>query len=120
MTSLTDVLAGVTDANARAALYYVGRYVKQARNFRTRNKDVFDDERRSAPSTVVKSLAQGLIAAIEEREGVRAEEFALDRMLTILREIAALERELGPDVSNEEAKRAARFFIEFDLPSPKT
>ncbi|SCX31571.1 hypothetical protein [Agrobacterium rosae] len=119
MTSLTNVLAGVTDADARAALYYVGRYVKQARNFRTHNKDVFDDVRRSAPSALVKSLAQGLIAAIEEREGVHAEEFAFDHMLTILREIAALERELGPDVSDEEAKRAARFFIEFDLPSPK-
>ncbi len=119
MTSLTDVLAGESDADARAALYYVGRYVKQARNFRAHRKDVFEDERRSAPSVGVRSLAQRLIAAIEEREATHAEEFALDRTLKIVREIAALERELGPDVSDDEAKRAARFFTEFGLPSPK-
>lgn len=119
MTSLDSLLNNVAEADARAALYYVGRYVKQARNFVSYDKDIFDDERRSAPNNAVKSLARILIDAIEEREGLRAEEFEYDRMLTVIREIAAIERNLGPEISDEEVQRVGEFVTEFNLSPPK-
>jgi hypothetical protein len=78
---------------------------------------------RGAPSVGARYLAQRLIAAIEEREATHAEEFALDRTLKIVREIAALERELGPDVSDDEAKRGSssiRFAVTENLTAKRT
>ena len=120
MSILQTYLNGVGDAIVRAALYYVCRYVKQAGYFDEYGKDIFEDEERSAPGEEVKDLALRMIAAIEEREGIRASELTGKRMIEILDEITAIEDELGPEPTDDQLARAEQFVSTIRTPSSRT
>ena len=120
MSTLRAYLEGVDDADARSALYYLGRYVKQASYFDEYGKDIFEDEARSAPSEDVKELTRRMIAAVEEREAMLASDFTEAQFMRLIQEITALESELGPEVSDEESKRVQRFMDSFQTPTPKS
>ena len=120
MSTLRAYLDVVGEESARAALYYVSRYVKQASYFDEYGKDIFEDEARSAPSDETKDLARRMIVALEEREGISASEFTDQQVITILDEITALEDELGPAASDEEMARAERFGEAIQTPPPRT
>jgi hypothetical protein len=119
MKTLKDVIAGVNEADIRAALYYAGRYIKQAAHFQEYGKDIFDDEQHSSPTDEVKTLALKIIAAIEDREMMPAQNFEFDCVLMILREISAIEQSLGSKFSKDDAKRAEQFLTEFNLSPPR-
>ncbi|MNU59758.1 hypothetical protein D3C71_489330 [compost metagenome] len=120
MTFLHSFIEGIDEPSARASLYYVSRYVKQAGYFEEYKKDVFEDEYRSIPSEAVKDLARRMIAALEEREGVPATSFSAETVLQILREITALEAELGPEPTERHSARVESFLQALEAGSRKS
>jgi undecaprenyl pyrophosphate synthase len=119
MSILAPYIVGIDDHIARAALYYLGRYVKQAEYFEEYGKDIFEDEERSAPNEEVKNLARSMIIALEDREGALASKFSDGVAIRILDEITALEEDLGPEMSDEEAVKAEGFLNALQAPPAK-
>lgn len=116
MSNLQSYIDAVDETTARAALYYLGRYVKQAGYFDKYGKDIFEDEVRSAPSEEVMDVARKMMAALEDREGCPASEFDDALVLELLREITALEDELGPEIGVDELAHVNEFVSRLQTP----
>jgi hypothetical protein len=119
MLDIRKVIAGVDTADARSALYYVSRYIKQAEYFKRYAKDIFEDEQRSSPNDTVRELANEIISRIQSNEGMKAEFFSYDRIVVLLEEISACESELGPNFSEAELAAAAEFAARMGDPEVK-
>jgi hypothetical protein len=111
MLDIEKFAVGKITADVRSALYYVGRYIKQASFFNTYSKDIFEDDEKSAPSKVVRDLAMEILQAIELHEGVKAADIKRDRVFELIGVITSLEDRLNPDISESELA-AAEFFTE--------
>lgn len=109
MLNIHKLIEGFEAADARSALYYVSRYIKQAESFDEYKKDIFEDERQSAPSQAVRSLAVIIIKAIEAHEGSKAADVAFDRIVELLDHISSVERNLGFEFTDAELASAEEF-----------
>jgi hypothetical protein len=116
MSSLKDELGGHDESTARAALYYLARYIKQAPYFTKYGKNVFDEEGHSTPTDEVKSLTSRMIHYIERREGKLAVDFDDEKVMAILDEITDLESAMGPVIGPDEVQRVENFVNTIQAP----
>jgi len=117
MYNIEPLLMNVDAAISRASLYYAGRYIKQAAYFKTYNKDIFDDERRSLPDVKVRELTLEIISAVEGYVGFPATEFPLPLAIDILDVVTAIEDGLGPPPTEGELNAASSFIRDIAKPS---
>lgn len=117
MLDINNLIQGFDVADARSAIYYASRYIKQAQRFNEYGKDIFEEEARSAPSEVVRRLSLDIVAAIEAHEGVKAADLGHERIFSLLNHLTSLERTLGLDFSEDELAAAARFAASISPPS---
>ena len=116
MKSIHECIATLSTGDARSALYYLSRYLKQAAHFKNYRKDVFEDTQRSAPSEVIRQTTRELITLIEDAEGKRADDFdnpTYSKWAILVRKI---ENGLDPELTASDLARARKFLDEFDLP----
>ncbi|EJL51627.1 hypothetical protein PMI09_04417 [Rhizobium sp. CF122] len=119
MRHVRDMISNISQPDARSAIYYVSRYVKQAEYFEKYKKDVFEEVYESAPSEDIWSLAVAMISAIESEEGAKIAELSDQRNLELLEELLAIEDELVPEPSSREAGDAEEFIKRMETPAPK-
>jgi hypothetical protein len=119
MEILNDFLAPLIKSDARSALYYLSRFLKQAAFFKNYRKDIFEDDARSAPSAEVRSVTLEMIQMIETSEGIAAKDFdetTYSRWASLVRD---LEKQLDPELTEDDLARVREFSSNLDLPSPK-
>lgn len=117
MNSLQERVATLSTRDARSALYYLSRYLKQAAHFKDYRKDVFEDTHRSAPSEAIRQTTLELIKLIEDAEGKAASEFddtTYSRWAALVRRV---ENDLDPELTESDFERARKFLDEFGLPN---
>jgi hypothetical protein len=119
MLDIRKFIEGVEVADARSAIYYVSRYVKQAASFDEYGKNIFEDEERSAPSEAVCRLALNIIKAIEAHEGVKIAGLKDDRTVELLDFLTLCERDLGSQFSDAELAVAAKITASISAPPIK-
>lgn len=116
MKKLEGVIAGYEISDARAAFYYLSRYLKQADYFEIYEKDYFEDDFQSAPSEVAKSLTFSLIEFIEGSAGKKAAEFSEEEYMYWMDVIDLVESQLDPEPSKEVKDSAESAINELFLP----
>lgn len=105
---ISKMLEDCPPEDARACLYFTGRYIKQAKHFEHYEKDVFEEDEINSPSDQVRKLTLHLIGAIERREGRPATQFDDDTIIRLLDEITSMEAGLAPEFSAEEIAQGYR------------
>lgn len=120
MNYLRQIIAEYEPSKARAALYYVSRYVKQAEYFDKYKKDIFDDVEESAPTEETWKLSVRMIEAIEEEEDAKVADLPDQRASELLDGLIALEDELVPELSEIDAGNADNFIERMEKPFPKS
>jgi hypothetical protein len=117
MLDISKLVKGLEAADVRAAIYYASRYIKQAENFDKYSKDIFEDEKRSAPNPTVRRLALNIIEAIEADEGMKAANLNFDRVVEVLDHITSFERDL---LTSSDAELAAADEFIANIGAPRT
>ena len=117
MKSIHERIATLNTGNARSALYYLSRYLKQAAHFKDYRKDIFEDTQRSAPSEVIRQTTFELIKLIEDAEGKLAYDFDDLTYSKWARFVRKIENGLDPELTESDLARARKFLDEFDLPN---
>lgn len=117
MKDLYPLLSALPVDEARSALYYLCRYIKQAAIQDEYGKDIFDDDSRSAPSDVVCATTLKMIAFIEGLEGKPASEFDDGLFHFWIDHTFEVEDRLDPAISPRDADLAAAFLA--SMPKPK-
>lgn len=120
MKLLNDHLMHLTTSDARSALYYLSRYLKQAAFFKSYRKDVFEDDLRSVPSEAVRSATLAMISSIEQFEGTPALKFDDATYSKWMAAVRGIENGLDPDPTEAALQRAREFVNSIEIPSPKT
>ncbi len=118
MIDIRKIIHTVNPYEARAALYYVSRFVKQAGLFHKYEKDIFVDGKYSAPSEQVRDLSHQIISDIEVSLSEQISEMSQDKILTILDHIAVVEAELLPEFSEKQLIDAKKVLDSMMLPHP--
>ena len=116
MKKLEDVISGYEISDARAAFYYLSRYLKQADYFEEYEKDFFEDDFQSYPSVEAKKLTFSLIAFIEGIAGKKATEFSDEEYMSWMNAISFVENKLDPEPSKEVRESAESAIEELFLP----
>jgi len=116
MKKLEDVISGYEVSDARAAFYYLSRYLKQADYFEEYEKDFFEDDSQSYPSVVAKTLTFSLIDFIEGDAGKKATEFSDEEYMHWMNAISLVENGLDPEPSREVRESAESAIEELFLP----
>ena len=116
MEYVAKIIEKLVPEDARSVLYYVSRYVKQARYFDIYNKDVFKDTDGNSPSLLVRAQVDLVIAAIEKAEGCKAAEIGPARVSLLLFDLTQLEKSLGNSFSDEELSAATAFLENLEVP----
>jgi hypothetical protein len=119
MDSIQPALVGLSSSDARSALYYLSRYLKQAALFAEYGKDIFDDDQRAAPGPAVKQSTLAMIALVEQSEGAPAARFDDDTYFRWADHVEAIEGAIQANPSPEEVARAAQFLESIVLPDHK-
>jgi hypothetical protein len=120
MKTLNDFLKHLNRSEARSALYYLSRFLKQAAYFRRYSKDIFEDTDRSGPSTDVRNVTLSIIEMIESTEGVAASEFDDATYTRWATQARRLEAQLDPELTESELARVRAFSSSLDLPGLKS
>jgi hypothetical protein len=116
MESLLPLISSLSTSDARSALYYLSRHLKQAALFKAYRKDIFEDEKRSSPSKVVRNATLEMLRYIESVEGKPASKFSDRTYSKWASRIADVESKLDPEASDREAEQARKFVDDMDLP----
>jgi len=116
MIELESIVSGHNISDARAAFYYLSRYLKQADYFEEYEKDFFDDDFQSAPSEEAKKLTFLLIDLVEKISGKKAAEFSDDEYMEWMDAINMVESKLDPEPSREVKESAESTIEELFLP----
>jgi hypothetical protein len=103
---IRPIIAGAPVNEARAALYYASRYVKQAGSFEQYDKDIFEEDDRSAPNDAVRALTLAVIQFIEKFEELPAAQFSFETVGRILNHIVTVDGALEAPPSNAAQMRA--------------
>ncbi|ESY64813.1 MULTISPECIES: hypothetical protein [Mesorhizobium] len=109
MIDIKNLIDAVDVADARSSMYYVIRYIKQAKYFKEYGKDIFEDEHHSAPSPHVRRIALEIIAVIEKHEGMPASALEESKVIELLDYITSIEGGLSTEFSDEELAAAVEF-----------
>lgn len=120
MKNIRPLLETSSPEDARSALYYLNRYLKQASTFDNYGKDLFADDVNSQPNDKVRELTIVLIDFIENQEGRRASTFEDSLYLAWANHVNAVERELDPEPSADTVKKALDFIDAMGAPSIKS
>lgn len=119
MSRISHLISGMTTGDARSALYYLSRFLKQAAQYENYGKDVFEDEERSYPSENVRATTLRLIDYIVKIESIPASEFDDDTYARWAVEVEEVEGSLDPEASDSELERATEFVNSIDLPATR-
>ena len=119
MNELHKVLADSPTNVARAALYYASRYLKQASAFDRYQKDIFEDDQRSQPNDLVRSLTRQVIGHIESAAGMKAANFPDSVYAQWAAEIGRTERALNSNFSETNIRRAKELLESMETPLPR-
>ena len=114
MKEFIELINGVETSDARAAFYYLGRYLKQAENYWRYEKDFFEDDYQSKPSEVAKDLTFSLIDFIEEYEGRKADDFTDEQYIFWVDKLNEVESNLDPEPTKEQVEVARAFMSDDD------
>lgn len=102
MKEFRDILAGETPFDTRSALYYLGRYLKQAEYYEKYKKDFFDDDYQSKPSEKIKDITSQLIHFIELYEKKKASNFTDKEFMFWIEQINEIESNLEPELEEKQ------------------
>ncbi len=119
MKTIKPLLSTIEVSDARSALYYLSRYLKQATIFEKYQKDIFEDTERSYPTEFVRKLTISLIDFIEHEQGMKASEFDLDTYSLWSDHVTEIEEGLDPEPTPEELERANTFVNAISMPVTK-
>jgi hypothetical protein len=119
MKNIRPILVNASPDDARSALYYLNRYLKQAAIFKDYEKDFFADDFKSKPSNEVCDLTNALIRYIENESGRSAATFEDSLYMSWTDHIDDVERELDPDPSGDTVQKAMDFIKSMELPPTK-
>lgn len=120
MEKIKNLLEGNTVADMRSALYYLGRYIKQADSFETYEKDIFEDSLESTPSEFVIQLTLKLIEAVESIANKKASKFNEEEFYFWMDKISEMEDKIDPSVSDAEIQKALSEISQFTFPNGNT
>src|SRR5689334_13291377 len=119
MKTINHLLSGTSISDSRSALYYLSRYLKQAKHYEEYQKDIFEDTKRGYPSESVRALTSSLIEFIEQQQGMRAAQFDRDTYLAWADHVSEVESALDPDATPAELERATKFVNAISMPATK-
>ena len=120
MNSIQEHVAALSTGDARSALYYLSRYLKQAAHFKDYRKDVFEDTQLSAPSEAIRRSTLEMIKFIEDCEGRPASDFDDPTYAKWANLVQKIESGLDPELTESDIARARRFLDEFGLPNSES
>ena len=104
MPSFSHIISGKDAKTVVDAIYYVGRYIKQADHLSEFEKDIFEDDERSEPTQEVKDLALAIVAAIEAEVGMPAADFDDSTLIDVMDQLAEAEAALTNDLTPDQLK----------------
>ncbi len=116
MNNLSNYLKDFQTAEKRSALYYLFRYIKQAKAFKNYQKDIFEDGVESVPNEKIKSLTLKMADHIEITAGKKASEFTNEEFLYWIDTIAELENNIDEEPDEEQMQKAIDQLKNFDIP----
>lgn len=116
MYNFSHIIAEKDAKTVVDALYYVGRYIKQAENLLEFEKDIFTDDERSEPTNEVKNLSWAIIAAIETDIGVPAAEFDDRTLVNVMDQLAEAEADLANDLTPDQLKEVEQVISQMTPP----
>lgn len=116
MNKIENLLIGFAIPEKRSVLYYVTRYIKQAKIFEKYKKDLFDDSFASQPSEKIKSITLEMIELIEKMAGKKASEFSEKEFYSWMDQIAELEDSLDAEPDSDKLQRALDQLAKFETP----
>ena len=116
MKNLENFLEGYSIFEKRSALYYLGRYVKQADSLEDYTKDIFFDSPESNPSEKIQLLTLEMIEFIEMTAEKKASEFNEAEFYFWMDKIAELEDTIDVEPSEEQIQKALNELEKFDIP----
>ncbi len=120
MNKIEDLLIELIVSEKRSVLYYVTRYIKQAKVFEEYRKDLFEDGLESQPSEKIKSLTLKMIELIEKTAEKKSSEFSEDEFYYWMDQIAELEDSLDKTLDNDKIQRALDELSKFNFPKGNT
>ena len=113
MKTIKQFLTGFSELEIREALYYLGRFLKQAESFEEYSKDIFDDALNSEPSEKVKNHTRALIFKIEEKEGKQMKNLNDDEIIFWMDHIDEIESNLDTKISEDSINNAMKVLNDF-------
>lgn len=117
MDELKNILETSDKFEKRSALYYLTRYVKQAKIFHNYKKNIFIDGIESNPSEKVKIVTLKMIEFIEESANKKAVDFSHEEFLYWMDLIAELEDSIDTEPSEDQIQKALNAIQKFETPS---
>jgi hypothetical protein len=112
MNIIAKLLSGKTVGEARSALYYLSRYLKQADHFEKYKKDIFEDAIRDYPDQETISLTWAIVS----EQGISATAFNDSIYKKWATEVANWENSLDPEPSPAELEAASNFSNSMEMP----
>ena len=119
MESIKNLLVALSPSDARATLYYLSRYLKQAKYYEEYKKDYFEDDYRSYPGEEIRRATLRLKDAIEVQERAPVAAFDESTYFKWAEIIDEIEIALDPETSIEDAERADAFIDSMSDPGVK-
>ncbi|MEI6133231.1 MAG: hypothetical protein WCQ41_10480 [Bacillota bacterium] len=117
MKTIHNLLSNLNISDARSALYYLSRYLKQAPYYEKYEKDIFDDAQRSYPNESIRSVTLALIKFIEQTEQTPIAKFDDATYIRWSDHVEEVESGLDPEASLAEIEQATAFANTMNLPS---
>ncbi|TDQ06252.1 hypothetical protein [Pedobacter metabolipauper] len=119
MKTLESLLESYNIFEKRSALYYLGRYIKQAEIFENYEKNIFIDGAESNPDEKIKSLTLNMIEHIERAANKKASEFNEDEFYYWMDYIAEIEDNIDNVPNQEIIEKALEELDKFEVPKSK-
>jgi len=119
MRTLEGLLESYNLFEKRSALYYLGRYIKQADIFENYEKDIFVDGEGSDPDERVKLLTLRLIEHIERTANKKASQFNEDEFYYWMDYIAKIEDSIDYAPNEKTIEKALEELDKFRFPKGK-
>lgn len=119
METINKLLEDYELSEKRSALYYLTRYIKQAKIFKDYKKDIFVDDKNSIPTEKVKSLTLSLIDIVEQTANKKAIEFDEKEFYFWMDAIAVIEDNLDIEPNETQIQNALKTLGNFETPLKK-
>jgi hypothetical protein len=119
MADLAEILNGKSREDVVGALYYASRYIKQANHLSKYEKDIFDDDEKSAPSPDVKRLTWEIVGWVEAKEGLRAGDFDSPTLVRVIVYLGQVSKQFGTELSADELRGAQAAIAGMKIPATR-